>query len=352
MKKLALLATLGAAAALWATACGPTITPQNTAPTDGGTATDDGGTAACTSADVASTPCTTHSDCDFSGKCEAGKALCNKTTKKCTSEAIYYAKVEDLAPSALDLSCYGKAPSLSATPATVTVSGCLVPFGVDASTTGIVVSLFDPQSLTAPIATFTTVAGSTLTPPIVCSDDKYGAFRFTNIATAKRFVAKAVGDAKFHATYRFNVAYDGADAVSGVISGKHAEINIISETTWGTIPPLLGLSSGITKGNAAVAGAIQDCAGNAIANAQVVIDPKPVGTRFGYFNTVVDDPKPSLSRHATNLNGLYTAINMPPQTFTVKASVVQNGQTIDLGSYAGASFADSVTILSITRPLP
>jgi hypothetical protein len=355
MSKLVLVGSLVAALAVAGAACSPeieTIPPSTHA--DGGALESDGGSTACKPVDVKAQACSAHSECGFAGACEAGKAVCDKAAKKCTSDAIFYDKEDDPAPGKLDFSCYGKPADLSNTPATVTVIGCLVPFGVEASTSGIDVAIYATDNLTTPLKTVKTDDPSKISPGLKCKNDKYGAFKLEGMPTAKRLVAKASGDPKtFHTTYRFNVAYDGKDAsATGEISGTKAEINIISDITWNTIPPLLGLSSGIAKGNAALAGAIEDCTGKVVANANVVVDPKPSGVRFGYFNSSIDDPKPQLSRKATNVNGLYAAINVPPQKFTVKATVANGGATVDFGTFPGESFADSVTILTITRPLP
>jgi hypothetical protein len=137
--------------------------------------------------------------------------------------------------------------------------------------------------------------------------------------------------------------------LSGATPTYQLDVTALSQLDYLTIPVESGLSGGIAKGKAAVAGEVRDCDNIRVEHAVVGISPTP--DRFTYFNGNPFALRPEI-RVDTEKLGQFAGFNLAPGKVTVAAAA---GDTLaDLGHFTGFVYADSFSIFNINagRPIP
>lgn len=140
-------------------------------------------------------------------------------------------------------------------------------------------------------------------------------------------------------TYEFHIIYGAGSTVNP------DPISVLSDT-WITIPSIFGVT--IVEGKGVVAGEAQDCNGDTLQNAQVILRDAagdiPPDMALGYtFNGI-----PSRTYKATTEDGVWIAMNVPPGDYTAEMYVSDGakGQTL-VGKAPVSAFADSVSIVIV-----
>lgn len=303
--------------------------------------------------------CQTHADCNSDERgCAFQAALCDYTSHKCTGDMIAYNDDKATTPRTQQLDCFANPPA-AGTPQQIRVRGCIESFGLDADTRpGLSVTFYKLSDLSTPLLVLPSQPDSDIyTDGTTC---KYKGGFDTNSATGsvKTLPSDTVLVAKvsdtstaktFVDTWSWNRVYQLA---SGQTEVKNAKVNAILKQTYQLIPGYAGLSS-IPAGHGAIAGSVQDCGGYALGDAVVTfagISPR----RTLYFNGVSDNENPQASRLATNLDGIFAAVDVAPGTGTVTAAAkqTQGTKTFQFPTFSLTTFADSVTIVDVSGPLP
>ena len=139
-----------------------------------------------------------------------------------------------------------------------------------------------------------------------------GLYSLEGIPTNTRLAFKTSGrESRWRDTWEYGL-YARADLV---VDGVYTlEANAVGDGAWRTIPPAVGLATGIDETHGALAGVIRDC-GTADR------DPWPVvhgtvgisfdATKLAYFNGNPNDTLPLPGRIDTNVLGTYAAIDLP-----------------------------------------
>lgn len=135
-------------------------------------------------------------------------------------------------------------------------------------------------------------------------------------------------------------------ADSGNSSGSPDVLNSVSDSTYTLIPSLLGVS--IDDDKSVIAGALYDCNGDPIENAQVVVRDQdgniPDSLVVNYFVRSF----PSRDQAATSEDGLWIVMNLPEGDWDVEAYVSDGAGGHDLvGTSTITNFADTIGIGSI-----
>ena len=307
-----------------------------------------------------SSSCDAQKDCgrldgyDLKGMCR--ESMCAVVPKKQNATLK-----GDKAP---DLSCLTTPPALPQGPKTAIWWGPIETFGLNGDTTDLKVSIYDQEaflkdSKTSPITTFTantpkkeTGCSKTCEADQVCfkkqcikvQDSKgysIGYFEFKDLPTNKLLAVKVEG-AGFTDTYQFNIWIPADKLKDGWFKERAF---VISDTTKSLIPATAGIAE-ISPEHSAIAGEIQDCAGEQIQGATVSFSLRP--QKLAYFNGDGDQPDPA--QQETNKDGTYVALNVkPPADGKIKVLVSANinGKLTTLATYTTKIFPDAITILTM-----
>lgn len=166
--------------------------------------------------------------------------------------------------------------------------------------------------------------------------DAYGVFT-GSIQTCTPLTYEVTAGEDFRPTYQFHEVYDYE-------TPQTLDLISVSQDTWVTLPSLFGVI--IDEGAGVVAGSVEDCNGDVIENAQVLLRDAdgniPADMTIGFtFNGL-----PSRVYTATSSDGIWMAMNVPPGDYTVELYVSDGagGQTI-VGKAPVQAFAGSVSVV-------
>lgn len=128
-----------------------------------------------------------------------------------------------------------------------------------------------------------------------------------------------------------------------------ADVNLLSSQDYMTIPTSAGLSAGVTPGNGAIAGEIQDCDQVRIRHAQVGFSLNRAPRVLVYFNGNVVKTLPRLQQAAegTNKLSLYALLDISPGPIEISAVGVSGSAMREAGRYEAQIWPDSVTLVRI-----
>jgi hypothetical protein len=140
--------------------------------------------------------------------------------------------------------------------------------------------------------------------------------------------------------------YEAHQIFEPIAADDATEVNSVSKSTFLLIPSLLGVT--VDEDKSIIAGGVQDCNGDPVEGAQVVVRGAdgniPPSLIVKYF---VED-FPSRLQPNTSEDGLWVAINVPPGTWTVEAYVSDGaGGHKMVGTTELSTFADSINISNI-----
>lgn len=196
---------------------------------------------------------------------------------------------------------------------------------------------------TSGMLTYTVVSSGNLLIPVVTN---------TRLAWKNHAPADAGGD-NYVDTYEFNrLTLTSSAAASGSILTR-----IVDQAAYGG---LFALATGQTTppaGTAQIAGAVNDCDGDTVKNAQVVVSgatacsatTPPQYPCIAYFKTGF----PNRNATATDIDGQFLVLGAQPGAMTVTVVGTTSGtatSTIDIGSLDVVGVGDSVS-LGATTPL-
>ncbi len=130
------------------------------------------------------------------------------------------------------------------------------------------------------------------------------------------------------------------------------EANALSKSDYKTIPITAGLSGGVPDGHGAVAGEVHDCGGIKLSGFQVGTYPTP--TVMAYFNGNPIKTLPDLSRetYGTNIDGLFSALDIPPGKVKVSAQGKVGGKPVSAGTVELAVLPDTVSVVTLEKNKP
>ena len=303
---------------------------------------------------------------------EANYAGCRGIDGSREDERICEEKVPDLD------SCFGQAPDpgVDRTPRTVTLTGCVASFGLEAQSDDLLVTVLEeltgqrtdpgynydgtPAMGVGAEKTPTAFLGqavSTSVPASQCTDE--GAFSISGVKTETPLIIRvtdqhlAVAERQYVDTYQYNVILrndvlrSGPTPADPIVAPETCtstaaecyvvdDVNTVFETTFTTIALTAGVSNidgdddlydGSGQGH--VAGEVQDCTSDdTIKNAVVSLSNK--AKKLAYFNVDfppavanLEDPKVDQSRTRTNADGLYAAIAV---------DAMDGGQEVTIGA--------------------
>jgi len=333
-------------------------------------ATPDAG-AACKTG-VAINACTGTATCKATRDCslKGGKDLPGTCVDKlCVPDPASEATVEDSSgkfTAKPNLKCLTTAPALPTGPSTATVWGLVEIFGLEESTVGVKVEIFDATdtTLSKPLGSHTAIAaakvGTCSTP---CASDRtcmngkcvkpkdsksnpIGYWEIKGLPTNKLLIFRTTGSG-FVKTVQYNL-WLPANKV-GTDSKIYEEAYAVSELSKKLIAAASGVS-GIPAGAAAIAGEIHDCDAEVIKGATVSLSLLP--QKMAYFD---GKGMPDTSAAATYEDGLYAAVNIMPPTggdLTVTVGGKVGGKTVKIASYKVKVFPDAITVLTTTPWYP
>lgn len=183
-------------------------------------------------------------------------------------------------------------------------------------------------------------------------------YEIPNVPTHEFLVIRSLGpdgvdDNTWGIMIQYNVYLRTTDPeYNETLSTYEMDVNLISRQDWVKIPTVMGLPSGVTSGNGAIAGEVHDCEGIRLTGAQVAM--LPLVDHFSYFNGNPVDTVPSPTRlpQGTNRLSLYSAMNVPPGPIEIEAWGLINGTPTILGYHQARVFPDSATIISINDGKP
>ena len=309
------------------------------------------GTAAC----KATRDCSLKGGKDLPGTC---------VDQQCVPDPAAEAKIEvnGAFTGTPNLACLTTPPTLPTGPATAAVWGKITIFGLEDTTVGLKVEIFDATdtTLSKALGSHTSVVAAKVgTCSTACATDRVcmnnkcvkpkdgkfnpiGFFEITGIPTNKLLIFRVSGTG-FASTVQYNL-WLPADKVGS--DGKiYAEAYVVSDLSKKLIAAASGVSS-IPAGAAAIAGEIHDCDDEVIKGATVSLSLLP--QKLAYFD---GKGMPDTGAAATFEDGLYAAVNITPPTggdmvVTVAAKV--GGKTVKVASYKVKVFADAITVLTTT----
>ncbi|MDF1563357.1 MAG: hypothetical protein P1V51_09945 [Deltaproteobacteria bacterium] len=340
--------------------------------TDGGGGTPDGGDE-CTAG--AETSCTEHFHCKARSVCEEdrGGTICNLADRggdgMCTFESLAIPGSGDF--EVPDVSCYAT-PATPAGPAMVNFRGCVDVFGLDLDTSGgLVVTVYrmSDGATGTPLGTATSDVDSAFTG-LNCSNG--GAFDLgAEVVPTNTTLIVKVTDAtgEFADTYEYGVVLraDRAAADPAGLQAIEEPATVIAVSTYQVFPQTAGISAGIDGaddltdgvGRAALAGTISACNRREMANIIVEIDgmdaSRIVDSEAGVEGRLAftdGNENPDVRRSATNIDGVFAAINIKAGTRTLTLKHTLNGTVETLATYTVPVFPDSVTLFSPQGALP
>jgi len=193
-------------------------------------------------------------------------------------------------------------------------------------------------------------------------------YQIKNIPTNKRLVLRTLGkdgftDGTWGMMAQYNV-YLRADATkctdgqyNDCLNAKgeyELEVNALSKSDYTTIPITAGLSGGVPEGHGAVAGEVHDCDDIKLSSFQVGTYPSP--TVLAYFNGNPIKTLPDLSRmtFGTNVDGIFSALDIVPGKVTVSAVGKVGGKQVSAGVIQVSVLPDTVTTVTFDglKPAP
>ena len=373
-RHLALIITLA-----FSLACSDDDENGKTTP-DSGTVADTGGArdtgapdsgATCKSG-AAINACTGTAACKATRDCSLkdGKDLAGTCVDAiCTPDPAAEAKIEVSGKGFTgtpNLACLTTAPALPTGPATGTVWGQVTIFGLEETTVGVKVEIFDATdtNLATPLGSSTAVAAAAVgTCTTACATDRVcmngkcvkpkdsktnpiGYWEIKGIPTNKLLIFRASGTG-FVQTVQYNL-WMPADEV-GTDGKIYEEAYVVSELSKKLIAAASGVGS-IPPGAAAIAGEIHDCDDEVIKGATVSLSLLP--QKLAYFD---GNGMPDTAAAATYEDGLYAAVNITPPTggdMFVSVAGLVGGKAVKIANYKVKVLADAITVLTTTPWYP
>lgn len=261
-----------------------------------------------------------------------------------------------------NLACLTTAPALPTGPAAATVWGKITIFGLEETTVGLKVEIFEATdtALATPLGSHTSVAAAAVgTCSATCSsakvcmngkcvnardgkDNPIGYYEIKGIPTNKLLIFRVSGKG-FASTVQYNL-WLPANKV-GTDSKIYEEAYVVSDLSKNLIAAASGVAS-IPAGAAAIAGEIHDCDGEMIKGATVSLSLLP--QKLAYFD---GNGMPDTSAAATYEDGLYAAVNIKPPTggdMVVSVAARVGGKVVKVASYKVRIFPDAITVLTTT----
>jgi hypothetical protein len=129
------------------------------------------------------------------------------------------------------------------------------------------------------------------------------------------------------------------------------EVNALSKADYTIIPVTAGLASGIPEGNGGIAGEVHDC--NDIKLSSFHVGTRPTPTVLAYFNGNPVKTVPDLNqRDGTNIDGLFSALDISPGLVDVTAAGLVGGKVVTAGKLDVAVLPDTVTVVTFEGRKP
>lgn len=191
-------------------------------------------------------------------------------------------------------------------------------------------------------------------------------YRITGVPTNKYLMIRTLGThgfspgtwglmAQFNVYLRADVAKCNDGQFNDCLNTKgeyELEVNAIYSGDYSTIPITAGLSGGVPEGHGAIAGQVHDCDDIRLSGFQVGTSPPP--TVLAYFNgnpvkTLPDLPQ---SKHGTNIDSIFSALDIEPGEVTVNAFGLVGGKLVSAGSHKVAVLPDTVTVVTFDGRKP
>ena len=175
-------------------------------------------------------------------------------------------------------------------------------------------------------------------PDVTMNADSSGIFTGTVMTCTPLTYQTTTADGEYRPTYEFHEVYDLEDP-------QRLSLISVAETTWATLPSLFGVVIDETEG--VVAGSVEDCNGDVIEHAQVVLRGAtdgliPSDMAIGYtYNGY-----PSRVHFSTTEDGIWMAMNVLPGDYIAEMYVSDGagGQTL-IGKAPVQAFAGSVSVV-------
>ncbi len=140
--------------------------------------------------------------------------------------------------------------------------------------------------------------------------------------------------------------YESHQVFETVADASGDVLNSVSDSTYTLIPSLLGVS--IDDDKSVIAGALYDCNGDPIENAQVVVRDQDGNIPDSLVVNYFVNSFPSRDQAATSPDGLWIVMNLPEGDWDVEAYVSDGAGGHDLvGTSAVTNFADTIGVGSI-----
>jgi hypothetical protein len=245
-------------------------------------------------------------------------------------------------------------------PETVTFRGCVDAFGIGDTTHQMRVALYrgnqDPT-------------GSTQWDQATFEDktdcEYWGAFEFENVPTNTPLILKTYDEHDtFVVAYKYNLilwadlakdegggnfVFDTRDTASDPRTGLDIPLYpwrafAISQTTYNVILLAVGITN-LPENSGGVAGTVRDCHYHEMQHVRCGFVDKPgIVTYF----TNAASPAPDDSIHATNVNGIYAAIDLPAGDHVMACLARdQEGNQVMLGEFPVKIFPHGITLISL-----
>ncbi len=140
--------------------------------------------------------------------------------------------------------------------------------------------------------------------------------------------------------------YESHQVFETVADSSNDVLNSVSDSTYTLIPSLLGVS--IDDDKSVIAGALYDCNGDPIQNAQVVVRDQDGNIPDSLVVNYFVNSFPARDQAATSEDGLWIVMNLPEGDWDVEAYVSDGAGGHDLvGTSTITNFADTIGIGSI-----
>ena len=175
-------------------------------------------------------------------------------------------------------------------------------------------------------------------PDVTLNADASGVFTGTVRTCTPLTYQTYTASTDYRPTYEFHEVYDFEDP-------QRLELISVAETTWGTLPSIFGVV--INEAEGVVAGSVEDCNGDVIEHAQVVLRGAtdgliPSDMVVGYtYNGY-----PSRVHFSTTEDGIWMAMNVAPGDYIAEMYVSDGagGQQL-IGKAPVQAFAGSVSVV-------
>jgi|GEM_PF-6232333 len=170
-----------------------------------------------------------------------------------------------------------------------------------------------------------------------------------NVPAGKWLVFKTyeISGTSFKDTYQFNNYIKTRDAGNTEFD---MEVNAISNSSWSLIPPLAGVTAGISQGKGVISGSLKDCKGRLIEGATLGLSVWP--TSFVYFDANIQDLYPDQNLKATNTDATYAAINQPAHPVKAVSLARIDDEIVVIGNFSFLVLPNSVSIYGIHGAQP